>query len=106
MKRRIRSAARRCVVAIEDNWRMTRDDARKAFLIALLAIPISVVVAICLGVAIIGVIMALVIVIAVLGLVSVVLAVVLVIVPPALLIGLILAPLYYAIRMLRRRLTR
>jgi hypothetical protein len=106
MRRRIRSAFRRCVVAIEDNWRMTRDDARKAFLIALLAIPISVAVATCLGVVIIAVIMVLAIVIAVLCLVSVVLAIVLVIVPPAVLVGLILAPLYYAIWMLRRRLTR
>ena len=105
MRRRIRSAVRRCVVAIEDNWRMTRDDARKAFLIALLAIPISVVVAISLGVAIIAVVMALAIVIAVLALVSVVLAVVLAIVPLAVLVGLIFVPLYYAVGRLRRRLT-
>ncbi|UCB44028.1 MAG: hypothetical protein JSV77_05175 [Dehalococcoidales bacterium] len=106
MRGRIRLAVRRCVVVIEDNWRMTRDDARKAFLIALLAIPISLAVATFLGMVIITVIMVLAIVIAVLCLVSVVLAIVLVIIPPVVLIGLILAPLYYAVWMLRRRLTR
>jgi len=106
MRRRIRPAVRRWGVVIEDNWRMTRNDARKAFLIALLAIPISLAVAICLGLVIIAVITVLAIVIAVLCLVCVVLAIVLVIIPPALLIGLIFAPLYYAVWVLRRRLTR
>jgi len=106
MRARIRSTVRRWVVAIEDNWRMTRNDARKAFLISLLAIPISVAVATCLGVVIIAVITVLAIVIAVLCLVCVVLAIVLVIVPPVVLVGLIFAPLYYAVWILRRRLTK
>lgn len=106
MRKRIRSAVRQGFITIEDNWRKTRNDARKAFLIALLAIPISVVVAVCLGVVIIAVILVLAIVIAVLCLIGAVLAIVLVIIPPAVLIGLILAPLYYVVWMLRRLLTR
>mgnify|MGYP000672147338 CR=1 FL=1 len=100
MKRRVKSALRRCTVAVEGNWQIARTDARKALVIGLLAIPAAVVATIGIGVAVSAIAMALVIVMVVLGLVSVVLA----LVPPAVLICLILAPFYFAARGLGRYL--
>jgi len=107
MKRRVKSVLRRCTTAVEENWHMARTDAGKALLIGLLAIPAVIVATFGIGVAIIAIATALGIVVVVLGLVSVVL----VLVPPGILICLILAPFYLALRALgrflsgRRRLT-
>ena len=96
MKRRVKSVLRRYRIAIEDNWRMARDDVSKALLLGLLAIPAAAVVVVGIGIAVIAVVIVLSIVIVALGLVSVVL----VLIPPIALIALILSPFFFGVRFL------
>lgn len=102
MKRRMKSALTRCRVLVEESWRTVREDAWKAFLIGLLAIPVAVAVLVCFGVGIIVAVVILIILVAVGGLVCLVLVIVAAIVSTSL----VLAPLYYALSVLGKYLTR
>ena len=102
MKRWMKSTCQRSLALIKDGWLTVRQDAWKAFLIGLLAIPAALALVVCFA---IGISLA-VIVMAIVVAVFTVVCLALIIVAAAVLTGLIFTPLYTVVSLIGRRFSR